>query len=136
MYDHEFMMERQEGEGGGGGLDLGGTSAGGGTGISLKGTGLVPQNRAVFKKDPERKLIKLEEKIKDKLSWEAGDNWSVETYMSQVPWGTQRGLKRSCLMLAKIHNTLRSDQPDLALVRGLVPQAVKVTVQAAMDAGN
>ena len=36
----------------------------------------------------------------------------------------------------KVHRALRPENPDLALVRGLVAQATKVTWQAAYDAGS
>ena len=97
---------------------------------------MVLKNRERFFVNPGSRRVALEKKIKERLHWEEGALWSLEDLHARWPWGHNRSLKRQALMWARVHRSLRSDAPDLALVRGLVAQAVEVTFQAAYDSGN
>ena len=97
---------------------------------------LLLRNRNSFYKDPGRSWVRLVERVKSKLNHEEGQTWSVEELAKKWPWGTNKSLKRQAMMWSKVHRALRPENPDLALVRGLVAQAIKVTWQAVYDAGS
>ena len=97
---------------------------------------LLLKNRGSFYKDPGRSWVSFVERVKSKLNHEEGQTWSVEVLAKKWPWGMNRSLKRQATMCSKVHRALRPENPDLALVRGLVAQAIEVTWQAAYDAGS
>ena len=111
-----------------------GSGGGGGGATSVRGPGLVLRQHARFRSSPETSWRELEVRVKEKLGWEEGENWSMEALARQWPWGHQASLKRQFFMWAKMHRALRSG--DMALARGLCAQAIKVTSQAALDSGS
>jgi len=116
--------------------EFGAHESSGGASAGVKGAMLLLRNRNLFYKDPGRAWVRLVERVKSKLNHEEGQTWSVEELAKKWPWGTNKSLKRQAMMWSKVHRALRPESPDLALVRGLVAQAIKVTWQAAYDAGS
>eukprot|EP00972_Heterocapsa_arctica_P080925 11925884-Heterocapsa_arctica.AAC.1 len=72
---------------------LGGAESGS-TGTGLRGAALVMRHRANFTRDPESRWVMLNEKIRERLNWEEGENWSAEALLSTTPWGHNLVLKR------------------------------------------
>ena len=76
-----MMLEKDESQS----LGLGASSGALGELGTAKGAALVMKGRQRFLKDPEAAWQQLEVRIKEKLNWEPGDNWSAEAVMDRVP---------------------------------------------------
>ena len=92
------------------------------------------QDRRDFFRDPERAFLALEVKIKERKNWEPGESWGAEALLPEIPWGHNAGAARQYLMWSNVHRACRNE--DLALIKGLVAQALKVTAQVAFDGGR
>lgn len=113
---------------------LSGNGAEGSGSLSVKGAGVIMQNRARFWKLPEDRWKLLKKMIQDKLDWEEGLPWSAEKLIPFIPWGHQRFAKRMYFLVAKVHSAERREQRDV--VRGLIAQSMHMIVQTVYDHGN